>query len=285
MVPAFPFSTGVQRSALRAGETLGVLRPVKKTRLYEDVVAQIQRLVRTKKLSPGEKLPSERELAVTLGIGRPSVREALRTLDSMGLIEVRSGQGAFLRNLSLDPYLASIRESLAFLLDVREEALLELWEVRQGLEEQIARLAARNREARDLERLRGLTREMERGLGAPEEVVRSGMAFHRALCGAARNAVLLTVWEAIAGLVEKSQRRIVGVPGQPREAFAKHEALLAAVEAGDPEGAGRAMREHMEAEGELLRKALASARRNGHGGRSAPERKEGRTRRRAAKAV
>ncbi|MBI1724181.1 MAG: FadR family transcriptional regulator [Candidatus Tectomicrobia bacterium] len=266
-----------------------MLRPVKKTRLYEDVVAQVQRLIRTKKLTPGERLPSERELAAALAIGRPSVREALRTLDSMGLIEVRSGQGAFLRNLSLDPYLASIRESLAFLLDVREETLLELWEVRQGLEEQIARLAARRRGEADLVRLRALTGEMERGLGAPEEVVRSGMAFHRALCAAAGNGVLLTVWEAIAGLIEKGQRRIVGAPGQPREAFAKHEALLAAVEAGDAEGARRAMRGHMEAEGRHLREALASARRNGRkggsGGRSAKEQREGRTHRRAAKAV
>ncbi|MBI3127101.1 MAG: FadR family transcriptional regulator [Candidatus Tectomicrobia bacterium] len=263
-----------------------MLRPVKKTRLYEDVVAQIQKLVRTKKLSPGDKLPSERELAVALGIGRPSVREALRTLDSMGLIEVRSGQGAFLRNLSLDPYLASIRDSLAFLLDVREETLLELWEVRQGLEEQMARLAARRRSALDLERLRGLTGEMERGLGAPEEVVRSGMAFHRALCEAAGNAVLLTVWEAIAGLIEKSQRRIIGVPGQPREAFAKHEALLAAVEAGDAEGARRAMREHMEAEEAHLRGALASARPEGpgRGGRNGKAKREGALKK-AAKAV
>ncbi|MEK6712275.1 MAG: FadR/GntR family transcriptional regulator, partial [Nitrospinota bacterium] len=232
-----------------------------------------------KKLTPGERLPSERELATALGIGRPSVREALRALDSTGLIEVRSGQGAFLRNLSLGPYLASVRESLAFLLDVREEALLELWEVRQGLEEEIARLAARRRGERDLERLRGLTEEMGRRLGAPEEVVRSGMAFHRALCEAAGNAVLLTVWEAIAGLIEKSQRRIVGVPGQPREALDKHEALLAAVEAGDAEGARRAMREHMETEGGHLREALASARRNGR------EAKEERAPRRAARAV
>ncbi len=139
-----------------------MLRPVKRTRLYEDVVAQIQRLVRTKKLPPGDRLPSERELAAALGIGRTSVREALRTLDSMGLIEVRSGQGAFLCNIGLDPYLATIRESLSFLLDVKEESLVELWEVRQGLEEQIAPLAARRREEPHLAKLRRLTKEMGR---------------------------------------------------------------------------------------------------------------------------
>ncbi|MFC1491196.1 FadR/GntR family transcriptional regulator, partial [Nitrospinota bacterium] len=134
-----------------------MLRPVKRTRLYEDVVAQIEHLIRTKKLCPGDQLPSERELAATLGIGRASVREALRTLDSTGLIEVRSGQGAFLRNISVDPYLTSLRESLSFLLDVRDETLLELWEVRQGLEEQVASLAAQRRTDEDVEKLRGLT--------------------------------------------------------------------------------------------------------------------------------
>lgn len=240
------------------GETL--LRPVKRTRIYENVVAQIQHLVRTKKLCPGDRLPSERELAATLGIGRASVREALRTLDSMGLVEVRSGQGAFLRNISLNPYLASIRESLSFLLDVREETLLELWEVRKGLEEQIALLAASRRKEEDVEKLQRLTEEMRNQLMVSEVFVRSGIDFHRTLVEAAGNAVLLTVWEAIAGLIEKSQRRIIGMPGQPHEALAKHEALLAAVAAGDAKQAREAMREHMEAEEDHLRAALSDMR-------------------------
>ncbi len=256
-----------------------MLRPVKRTRLYEDVVAQIQRLVRTKKLSPGDRLPSERELAAALGIGRTSVREALRTLDSMGLIEVRSGQGAFLRNIGLDPYLATIRESLSFLLDVKEESLVELWEVRQGLEEQIAPLAARRREGSHLAKLRRLTEEMREGLDGPDTVIRSGIAFHRTLAEAAGNAVLLTVWEAIAGLIEKSQRRIVGIPGQAAQALAKHEALLRAVEEGDGAAARRAMQAHMEAEGDHLRAALAlheKEEKNGEG-MIEKEKKEART--------
>ncbi len=247
---------GIRRGIAFGARGEILLRPVKRTRIYENVVAQIQRLIRTKKLCPGDRLPSERELATTLGIGRPSVREALRTLDSMGLVEVRSGQGAFLRNISLNPYLASIRESLSFLLDVREETLLELWEVRQGLEEQIAPLAARRRKQEDIEKLRQLTDEMRSRMASSEVFVRAGIAFHRTLVEAAGNAVLLTVWEAIAGLIEKSQRRIIGMPGQPHEALSKHEALLGAVEAGDAPRAQDAMREHMETEGEHLRAAL-----------------------------
>ncbi len=256
-----------------------MLRPVKRTRLYEDVVAQIQRLVRTKKLSPGDRLPSERELAAALGIGRTSVREALRTLDSMGLIEVRSGMGAFLRNIGLDPYLATIRESLSFLLDVKEESLVELWEVRQGLEEQIASLAARRREVPHLAKLRRLTEEMREGLDGPDTVVRSGISFHRTLAEAAGNAVLLTVWEAIASLIEKSQRRIVGIPGQAVQALAKHTDLLRAVEEGDGAAARRAMQAHMEAEGDHLRAALAlqgKGEKNGEG-MIEKEKKEART--------
>lgn len=237
-----------------------MLRPVRKTRLYEDVVAQIQQLIRTRELTPGDRLPSERELAAVLGIGRPSVREALRALDTTGLIEVRSGQGAFLRNLSVDPYLATVRESLAFLLDVKEDTLLELWEVRQGLEEQIARLTAARRTGAQLDALRGHTEEMRKRIDRPEAFVRAGVAFHRALCEATGNAVLRTVWEAIAGLIEKSQRRIIGIPGQPGEALRQHENLLEAVEAGDAERAARAMREHMAAEGARLQQALAESR-------------------------
>ncbi len=237
-----------------------MLRPVKKTKLYEDVVRQIEQLVRTRKLAPGERLPSERELAATLGIGRPSVREALRALDTRGLIEVRSGRGAFLRNLTIDPYLASVRESLAFLLDVQEDTLLELWEVRQGLEEQMARLAAGRRTQARLDTLASCTEEMRRRITEPEAFVRAGVAWHRALCEAAENAVLRTVWEAIAGLIEQSQRRIIGIPGQTGEALRQHEGLFRAVEEGEPERAAHAMREHMEAEGARLRQALAVSR-------------------------
>lgn len=240
-----------------------MLRPVRKTRLYEDVVEQIQQLIRKRKLTPGDRLPSERELAATLGIGRPSVREALRALDTTGLVEVRSGQGAYLRNLTVDPYLATVRESLAFLLDVKEDTLLELWEVRQGLEEQIARLTAERRTQAQIERLRGHTEEMRKRIDRPEAFVRAGVAWHRALCEAAENAVLRTVWEAIAGLIEKSQRRIIGTPGQPVEALRQHEKLLAAVEAGEPECAALAMREHMAAEGARLKEALAVSRNGG----------------------
>ncbi len=237
-----------------------MLRPVRKTRLYEGVVAQIQQLIRTRELTPGDRLPSERELAAVLGIGRPSVREALRALDTTGLIEVRSGQGAFLRNLSVDPYLATVRESLAFLLDVKEDTLLELWEVRQGLEEQIARLTAERRTQAQLDALRGHTEEMRKRIDRPESFVRAGVACHRALCEATGNAVLRTVWEAIADLIEKSQRRIIGIPGQPGEALRQHEKLLEAVEAGDAERAALAMREHMAAEGARLQQALAESR-------------------------
>ena len=223
------------------------------------MVEQIQRLIRTRKLAPGDRLPSERELAATLGIGRPSVREALRALDATGLVEVRSGQGAFLRNLSVDPYLATVRESLAFLLDVKEDTLLELWEVRQGLEEQIARLTARRRTRAQLDALRRHTEEMRKRIDRPEAFVRAGVAFHRALCEAAGNAVLRTVWEAIADLIEKSQRKIIGIPGQPDEALRQHEKLLEAVEAGDAEMAALAMREHMAAEGARLQGALAAS--------------------------
>lgn len=101
---------------------------------------------------------------------------------------------------------------------------------------------------------------MRRRVGAPESFARAGVACHRALCEAAQNAVLRTAWEAIADLIEKSQRRIIGVPGQPDEALRQHEKLLAAVEAGDAERAALAMREHMAAEGALLEEALAASR-------------------------
>ena len=120
------------------------LLPIKKSRLYENAVDQIKSLILTKELNPGDRLPSERELAQQLCIGRPTIREAIRILDLMGLIEIRLGNGTYVKGLNFLPYMESIVDTISSRLSLEDDSLLKLWEVRKIFELAIMRLASRN---------------------------------------------------------------------------------------------------------------------------------------------
>jgi len=114
------------------------LEPVKRSRVSEDIVTQILQLMGDGNLTAGSRLPSERELAGQLSVSRPSVREALRQLELMGVIEARQGAGAFVREVSD----ADLVQPLALLLRGRKHLLADILETRKVIEPHIARLAA-----------------------------------------------------------------------------------------------------------------------------------------------
>ena len=120
-----------------------LFRPVKKSRLYEEIVGYIKDLMLQGKLKASDKLPSERELAERFNVGRPTVREAIRTLELTGLVEVNPGQkGTTIKNPELDTYMESLREQMSWMVQIERTTLQQLSEVRDSLETRIALLAA-----------------------------------------------------------------------------------------------------------------------------------------------
>src|SRR3989475_3438037 len=119
------------------------LGPIKSTRIYEEIVRQVKQLIAEGRLKSGDRLPPERELAEKFVVSRTSVREALRALESLGLIEIRAGEGTFVREMSVDELVGP----LALVLTSQREAIGELFEARRGLEPAIAALAAGRRAA------------------------------------------------------------------------------------------------------------------------------------------
>jgi GntR family transcriptional repressor for pyruvate dehydrogenase complex len=115
------------------------LEPVKSIRIYEDIVRQVKALIADGRLTSGDRLPPERELAERFRVSRTSVREALRALQSRGLIEIRAGEGAFVQDVSVE----ALIEPLALVILPHREAVGELFEARLLLEPAIAALAAR----------------------------------------------------------------------------------------------------------------------------------------------
>src|SRR2546430_5335224 len=131
-----PMSTPGRRRAADPAVELG---PIKSTRIYEEIVRQVKQLIADGRLKSGDRLPPERELAEKFVVSRTSVREALLALESLGLIEIRPGEGTFVRQVSIDALVAP----LALVMTSQREAIGELFEARRLLEPALAPVPAR----------------------------------------------------------------------------------------------------------------------------------------------
>lgn len=192
-------------------------------------------------LSPGERLPPERELVGRLGVSRTVVREALNLLEARGLISIEHGRGAVVSGGSTH----AVRDTLGLLLRVRPKALWELLEIRKILEVEIAGLAADRAEGEDVRQMRGQLDRMETLIDAPEGYVDADVEFHALLARSTCNGVLLTMLDPIVELLRASREVSASRPGSARRALREHEEILRCVEAGDAEGARQRMRVHL----------------------------------------
>src|SRR5438046_9612667 len=111
------------------GDDTMSIAPIKSTRIYQEIVRQVKAMIAEGRLKSGDQLPPERDLAEKFVVSRTSVREALRALESLGLIEIRPGEGTFVREVSID----ALVEPLALLLPSHREAIVELLDARRPL--------------------------------------------------------------------------------------------------------------------------------------------------------
>lgn len=218
------------------------LEPVRHSTLREEAAGQIRTLILEGRFKPGDRLPSERDLVTRLGVSRGSVREALRSLEFGGLLEVRAGEGAFVREVPVEAVLDPLSTSL-----VDRRGLLELLETRQILEPEIAALAAQRARPSDLADLEQILTEIEERLGAGryDFAVQSILAFHRAVTRATGNRIMQRLMDAISELLTQSMRETLRVPGRPARSLEGHRQILAAIRGGDSTAARLAMLTHI----------------------------------------
>ena len=217
--------------------------PIKSTRIYEEIVRRVKAMIAEGRLKGGDRLPPERDLAEKFVVSRTSVREALRALESLGLVEIRPGEGTFIREVSID----ALVEPLARLMVSEREATGELFEARRLLEPSLAALAATRATPEEIQ-------EMERILEAQAQEIaagRTGLAqdaqFHAAIGAAAHNRAITRIAHAVMDVLTQSREESLNTPGRPKRSHEDHRRVLAAVRARDAEGAQRAMLEHIEA--------------------------------------
>src|SRR5881409_3349557 len=160
------------------------LEAVRKERRYEQVAEQIQKLVAEGSLKPGDRLPPERELATRFGVARSSIRDAVRTLEVMGILEPRQGTGTVVRDLSAD----SLVVPLASVLTRKREMVAELLDVRRIIEPALAARAARNASEEEVAELAEILRRQEEKMRRGEPAIEEDSQFHYALAVAAGNS-------------------------------------------------------------------------------------------------
>src|SRR3954471_22411972 len=225
---------------------------VRKVRRYEQVAEQIRRLIGTGALKPGDLLPPERELAVKLGVGRSSIRDAVRTLEVMGILEPRQGHGTVVRDLSTDALVVP----LASMLTRKREMVSELLDVRRMLEPALAARAARNATPEEIAEMGRILERHEAKLRRGEQAVDEDDEFHYAIALAARNSVVLQVLDVLMDLLRESRSRSLQVKGRPQRSFDGHRRILRAIRRHDTEAAEEAVRKHLREIEEIVTRQL-----------------------------
>lgn len=213
-----------------------MLQAIKRTRLSEEIMAQLVELVRHGRLRPGERLPSERELAEQLGVSRASVREALRALSLKGLVVSRPGTGTFVATGILEASAVPPED---------ERALRDIFELRMLLEPPIAALAAQRATPADIERLRAILTEQAEQVQQGITGAEADQAFHSALAEATGNSALLRLSATLMAVLAPTRDERLQTPQRIRLSIQSHQRILDAVAAGNLKEARQAMEEHI----------------------------------------
>lgn len=222
--------------------------------LAERVEQELQRLIVQSRLGPGDRLPSERELASQFGVSRTVVREAVRALAAKQLVDVSVGRGTIVRAPSTE----AAGESMKLLLMMQAGAagIDKVSEIRHIIENEIAALAATRRTPQDIAALEAICAEMREHVDAPEVYIKSDVEFHAALARATQNELFVIVLDSLVEVMIEVRLLTLRVPGIARLALHYHERILEAVRAGDPEAARAVMDEHMDQATEKLRESV-----------------------------
>jgi GntR family transcriptional regulator, transcriptional repressor for pyruvate dehydrogenase complex len=245
----------------RGGDAEMGIAPIKSTRIYQEIVRQVKSMIAEGRLKSGDQLPPERDLAEKFVVSRTSVREALRALESLGLVEIRPGEGTFVREVSVE----SLIEPLALVMLSPREALGELFEARQLIEPALAALAARRATPEDVHEMEKILEAQAKEVAAGRTGLEQDAQFHAAIGAAAHNRAITRIAHAVMDLLRQSREESLNRPGRPDRSHNDHRRLLAAIRSRDEAAAHQAMVDHLRAVEALVRgtedNAVAGARR------------------------
>ncbi len=209
------------------------MQTLRVVRLSQGVVNELLGAIRVGRFKPGERLPSERQLAEDFGVSRASVREGLRILELMETIEVRQGRGAVVLAATRQPSGQPLRRWL----DSHQGEVVELLEVREALESAAAALAA-SREASEIHPVLGASDELD-------AIVNADVEFHKRVADRSGNDVLAGLVDELNGVLEASRYAMFAIPGRRERSHRDHLSIARAINKRKPVEAAAAMRRHI----------------------------------------
>ncbi|WP_371381681.1 FadR/GntR family transcriptional regulator [Sporomusa aerivorans] len=211
--------------------------------LYQQIAGQLRRYIIEGKFKAGEKLPSERELARSFGVSRIPVREALKTLEFIGIVEYVRGDGIYVRTLSMKDLLSHVEFAVQ---DNVLKTLTDLFEVRESIEVKAAQLAAMCRTDEDIETMQIAVLDMERDVKMGRNHKQSSLDFHNAIFKACNNILLCRINDVLVDLQHLSRQRSSEVPGREEISLDYHRRILEMIREQNAKKAGELMLEHLQ---------------------------------------
>jgi len=230
---------------------LAVIEPIRRSKLYQGIVEQIEKLLEKGELHPGDQLPPERALAEQFQVSRASVREALRTLELLGVVETRPGGGTFIRQVSPDDLMKPLQSLIA-----RGHSVRDVIEVRGVVEPALAALAAERISDDQLAELRRILAEQERKVAAGEPYIEEDTRFHQVIGDAAHNDLLTTMLSVIWDVLRTSRESWSQTNQRAHASLDAHKRILDALARRDAEAARAASADHIRAVGEGILQLL-----------------------------
>lgn len=208
----------------------------------DEAIVKIKDMIVSGKLAPGERLPPEKELSEELGLSRSSLREAVKALSVIRVLDVRRGDGTYVT--SLDP--GMLLEAMSFVVDLhQDDSVLEIFAVRRMLEPQVAHLAARTATPDDVASLASLIDSLAAEPGI-EDLVAHDLEFHSALAGTTGNSYLASLLDSLSGQTVRARIwRGITEGGSVARTIDEHRAIVDAVRTGDSELAQALMLAHV----------------------------------------
>lgn len=218
-----------------------VFERVERRTVTSDAIRMIKEMILSGRLGPGDRLPAERELSEAMGVSRPMIREAIRSLIAMHILEARHGAGTFVSSLSMEELL----RPLQFVFALNESGLQELFEVRVLLEPGAASLAATRASEVEVLAMRRCVEESRAAASDTQRLIELDIELHRMISEASRNDLLINMLASISALAVESRKITVEIAGVPRHTLHDHAAIVDAIAAHDPVVAADRMREHI----------------------------------------
>ncbi len=214
---------------------------IKPRRMYEDILSQISKLMVEGNLSPGDKLMGEREMAEALGVSRTTLREALRTLELFGLVEIKHGEGTFIKNHHLN----HIITPLALALSVEPNSIDEIWETRTYLEVDCAGLAAERITNEYLEQLADVIDELKSEVNDSSIYCRADLRFHNIIAQASQNSFMARLIQTFSRYIYEMMERFFQDSNFLKQSLDEHIKIYESIKERNVQNARASMKEHL----------------------------------------